>query len=135
MSSTNTTEAGRQFPRTPRSAPRARAFLRERLTAWGITGEAVCTAELLLSELVSNAVRHAPVPPGREIGVRLALDDGILRLEVADTDDRRPEPRPAEAHAEDGRGLAIVSALAEGWGWVPRAHGIGKTVWAELKIR
>ncbi|MFI2211000.1 ATP-binding protein [Streptomyces sp. NPDC020141] len=133
MSHTHSVEARWRLPRSARSAGRARALLRERLAAWEISGEAAENAELLLSELVANAARHAPLPPGREIGVRLVHADGMLRLEVADADARRPEPRTAAADEEGGRGLALVAALAERWGCAPRPYGIGKTVWAELK--
>lgn len=128
-------EAGWQLPHSPRSAGRARALLREQLMAWMVEGEVAETAELLLSELVTNSIQHARVPSGREIGVRLARYDGKLRVEVADANNRHPEPRSAEADDESGRGLALVVALAERWGCCPRRHGIGKAVWAELKIR
>ncbi|GAA2228609.1 hypothetical protein GCM10010232_13330 [Streptomyces amakusaensis] len=135
MSVTHTVEAGWPLPHSPRSAGRARALLRERLADWGIAGETADDASLLLSELVANAVRHTPAPDGRGIGVRITLGDGTLRLEVADADGRRPEPREAAAEEEDGRGLALVRALAERWGCGERAQGAGKTVWAELKAR
>ncbi|GGZ57444.1 hypothetical protein GCM10010387_59280 [Streptomyces inusitatus] len=137
MSVTHTVEAGWPLPHSPRSAARARALLRERLADWGIAGETADDASLLLSELVANAVRHAPAPSpdGRGIGVRISLGDGVLRLEVADADDRRPAPRKAASDEEDGRGLALVGALAERWGCGERARGGGKTVWAELKAR
>ncbi|MFI1887369.1 ATP-binding protein [Streptomyces jumonjinensis] len=135
MSFSDTVETSWQFPRTPRTAGSARSLLREQLAAWRITGDAVDTAELLLSELVANAIRHANVPGGDELGVRLAYGDGMLRVEVSDTDSRRPEPRVAEADDEGGRGLFLVSALSERWGCDPQRHGAGKTVWVELKTR
>ncbi|GHH83174.1 ATP-binding protein [Streptomyces sulfonofaciens] len=121
-----------QLPRTPRSAGRARALLRSQLAAWGIAGEPAETAELLLSELVTNAVRHAGTPRGREIAVRLARYEGRLRVEVADADDRRPLPRTADLDDTGGRGLRLVHLLAERWGCCPRRYGIGKAVWAEV---
>jgi anti-sigma regulatory factor (Ser/Thr protein kinase) len=127
-------EAAWQLPRSPHSAGRARALLREQLAAWNVEGEVAQTAELLLSELVTNSIQHAYVPRGREIAVRLARYDGMLRVEAADANNHRPAPRSAEADDEGGRGLALVVALAERWGCCPRRHGIGKAVWAELKI-
>ncbi|MBT2395441.1 ATP-binding protein [Streptomyces sp. ISL-100] len=137
MSITNTVEVGWRLPHSPRSAGRARALLRRQLSTWKIRGEVADTAELLLSELVTNSLQHARIPRGRQIGVRLARYDGMLRVEVADANHRRPEPRSAEAGAVDehGRGLAIVAALAERWGCCPRRNGIGKSVWAELKVQ
>ncbi|GHE55675.1 hypothetical protein GCM10018785_26340 [Streptomyces longispororuber] len=127
-------EAKWQLPRTPRTAGRARALLRAQLAAWKIDGDVADTAELVLSELVTNSVRHAYVPAGREIGVRVARRDGCLRIEVADAGSGRPAPCVARADDEHGRGLALVVALAERWGCRPRAYGIGKAVWAELGL-
>ncbi|WP_225822759.1 ATP-binding protein [Streptomyces naphthomycinicus] len=128
------TEVRWRLPHGPRSAGRARALLRTQLTEWKIDGEVADNAELLLSELMGNAIRHARRPPGREIGVRLAQYDGRLRVEVADANSGRPVPRTAEADDEQGRGLAIVTALALRWGCCPRRHGIGKATWAELLL-
>lgn len=92
-------------------------------------------AELLLSELVTNAVTHARVSPGREVWVRCALwEDGPLRVEVMDADTRMPARRGEEPSPEDetGRGLRIVSELADRWDTTARPYGIGKTVWFEL---
>ncbi|MFD9907632.1 ATP-binding protein [Streptomyces sp. NPDC059063] len=123
-----------QMPRSPRSAGRARALLREQLTAWKIDGEVADTAELLLSELVTNSIQHAHVPAGREIGVRIAHYEGLLRIEVADANTKQPAPCEARADDEGGRGLALVIALSERWGCCPRAYGIGKAVWVELRL-
>jgi serine/threonine-protein kinase RsbW len=123
-----------QLPRTPRSAGRARALLRTQLSAWSVHGEPAATAELLLSELIANAVRHSGAPRGRDIGVRFARYGRTLRVEVADAGERLPVPRTAAADDEGGRGLALVGALAERWGHCPRRHGIGKAVWAEVGI-
>lgn len=118
----------------PRSAGRARALLRAQLTDWNIDDDIADTAELLLSELMSNAIRHARTPTGRQIGVRVAQYDGRLRVEVADANNARPERRRAKADDEQGRGLAIISALAARWGCCPRLHGIGKATWAEIPL-
>ncbi|MFE7117966.1 ATP-binding protein [Streptomyces sp. NPDC057654] len=127
-------EANHRFPRHRKSVGRARAALREQLAIWGVTDEPAETAVLLLSELVTNAVEHAKASPGREIGTRFGLYEGVLRLEVADANDDLPVPRPAADDDENGRGLALVSALADRWGTCPRRDGIGKRVWVELKI-
>lgn len=134
MPNINIVEVGWRLPRSPRSAGRARALLRKQLFMWEVRDEVAETAELLLSELVTNAIRHARTPAGRDIGVRLARYDGMLRVEVADANNHRPEPRSADADEEGGRGLVLVAALAERWGHCPRRHGIGKSVWAELKM-
>ncbi|KUF17452.1 hypothetical protein AT728_15720 [Streptomyces silvensis] len=104
------------------------------MTAWKVDGEVTDVAQLLLSELVTNSIQHAYVPAGREIGVRVTRAEGRLRIEVADANGEQPAPRSARAEEESGRGLALVIALAERWGCHPRAYGVGKAVWAELRL-
>lgn len=118
----------RGFAGAARSVPEARAFVRELLTAWGFTAGAddvlVC-----VSELVSNAVRHA-VPDGGSFLVRVGVTSTGLRIEVCDPSPLLPRvrrPDPAEVH---GRGLLLVDTLAAGWG-VERLNW-GKVLWAEL---
>ncbi|GAA1413946.1 ATP-binding protein [Streptomyces thermospinosisporus] len=123
-----------RLPSGPRSAGRARELLRTQLAEWQVDGDAADTAELLLPELTSNAVRHARTPPGRQIGVRIALYEGRLRVEVADADTRPPTARTVPVDSTEGRGLGIVGVLAVRWGWCPRRHGIGKAVWAEVQL-
>ncbi|MFD8096380.1 ATP-binding protein [Streptomyces malaysiensis] len=121
-----------RLPRHPRSVGRARQRLRQELTAKRISTDMLATAELLLSELVTNAVQHAHVPPGREIQVRYELSDSHLRVEVADASDEQPEQCAADNDDERGRGLLLVDALATKWGVSPR-NIIGKVVWFELR--
>lgn len=129
-----------RYPRTPHSVGRSRGDLRAQLAVWGVAPDDVATAELVLSELVTNAVQHAGNPPGRQVGLGFGLDAhrGVLRLEVADACTALPRPRSAELapdpDSESGRGLLLVTALADDWGVTPRPYGIGKTVWAELKL-
>ncbi|MCY0948938.1 ATP-binding protein [Streptomyces sp. H27-S2] len=123
-------------PRGPRAPGRARMLLRAQLGAWKVDAGVAGTAELVLSELVTNAVRHARAPHGRDIGVRLVRRSGTLRVEVADAGPPvELAAREAAEGDERGRGLAIVEALASRWGYRPRAHGIGKAVWAEVGLR
>ncbi|MEU6402241.1 ATP-binding protein [Streptomyces sp. NPDC046985] len=123
-----------QLPRSSRSPQRARALLRHQLVEWGIGCDVSLVAELLISELVTNSLLHARVPAGREIGVRIARYDGLLRVEVSDANAARPELREPTAEDEHGRGLALVQALALRWGCCPRRNGIGKATWAELRL-
>ncbi|MYW14443.1 PAS domain S-box protein, partial [Streptomyces sp. SID2955] len=115
----------RRFPPETRSAPLARRFVRSALR--GVAPEVVDTAELLTSELVTNAVLHART----EVEVRIWSHEGQVRVRVGDGRPDRPlvprEPRP---YAGTGRGLAVVEELASSHG----AHvGEGrKTVWFEL---
>ncbi|MFJ6560515.1 ATP-binding protein [Streptomyces sp. NPDC091412] len=123
-----------RFPRHARSVGRARLLLREQATSWKLPDGVTETAVLLLSELMTNAYRHAKAP-GREIRARCVLsDDGRLHISVTDANDVLPMPREASPEDESGRGLALVEALADDWGAEPRPGGIGKTVWFELEL-
>ncbi|MFJ8542568.1 ATP-binding protein [Streptomyces sp. NPDC093586] len=133
----DSTEFAMAFTSTPRGARLARLFVAHCLNAWGhpYDGHVNETLTLITAELCANAVRHGRVP-GRDFHVRLAAeaDGGRLRLEVSDT---RVERRPvvavlAEPDAESGRGLLLVTALADDWGVTDRRGGPGKTVWATL---
>ncbi|MEU9279234.1 ATP-binding protein [Streptomyces sp. NPDC048341] len=123
-----------RLPRSRRSVPRSRAALHAVLGGWGVGQDVLESAELILSELVTNALR-VPVPSGRQVGVRIvrASADGLLRLEVSDAGPGTPEVRAPGEEATGGRGLLLVAATAHRWGVEKRAGGIGKTVWAELK--
>ncbi|GAA2119308.1 ATP-binding protein [Streptomyces synnematoformans] len=122
------------FARHPKSPGRARDVLRIQLARWQVDSRTAETAVLLLSELVTNAVRHGRVPPGRRVGTRFTLDTGALRIEVADANNDLPLPRIAGVDDESGRGLALVDALADDWGTYRRPNGIGKCVWVRLRL-
>ncbi|MFJ3529522.1 ATP-binding protein [Streptomyces sp. NPDC090132] len=126
-------EANFRLTRCRSSVPRARAMLRARLGEWR-AGESVSECgELVLSELVTNAVR-VPAPGDRLVGVRIECRGRgeFLRLEVSDAGEGRPEVRQPGELDKGGRGLLLVEALAHRWGVDERRAGIGKTVWAEL---
>ncbi|WP_435241121.1 ATP-binding protein [Streptomyces cucumeris] len=123
-----------RLPRHPRSVGRARVLLREQARSWDLPEEVTETAALLLSELMTNACRHARVSPGREVRARCVVRDEKLRVEVSDASDVMPQPRQAAPEDESGRGLALIAALADGWDAERRPCGIGKTVWFELKL-
>jgi anti-sigma regulatory factor (Ser/Thr protein kinase) len=124
------------LPRHRKSAGVARRLLRDFLAGHSSGEQYAEVGELLLSELVTNAIAHAHVPPDRLILVRFALNDGTLRIEVHDADnDRRPVTEPAAApdwDRESGRGLFLISELSERWGCDPRPCGIGKIVWCVI---
>ncbi|MFC9426180.1 ATP-binding protein [Streptomyces sp. NPDC056987] len=128
------TEVTFRLARRRSSVPRARAVLRAVLEGWGVGRDVAETGELILSELVTNALR-ARAPHDRQVGVRIvrSAEDGLLWLEVSDAGAGRPEVRAPGRDETCGRGLLLVEALAECWGVRDRAGGIGKTVWARLK--
>ncbi|MGW1808983.1 SpoIIE family protein phosphatase [Streptomyces sp. NPDC002078] len=111
----------------PREVARARRLVRERLLAWGLP-QAVETAELLVSEVVTNAVRHAVSEP---VGLRVVRTDALL-FEVTDDEPGLPEMLAAEPYDESGRGLRVVSRLAREWGASGSGHR--KTVWFEQAL-
>ncbi|MET9793672.1 ATP-binding SpoIIE family protein phosphatase [Streptomyces canus] len=114
------------LPEDPRAARQARAFVRERLDAWGLDELAV-TTELLASELVGNVIRHAEGP----IRLRL-LNSRSLTCEVYDGSLSTPRIRHAAYTDEGGRGLQLVSALSRRWG--ARYLRDGKCIWTEQDI-
>ncbi|MGW5970179.1 ATP-binding protein [Streptomyces sp. NPDC055186] len=123
-----------RLPRHARSVGRARALFREQAASWELPQDMTDTAELLLSELMTNAYRHAKVPAGREIRARCELTDNRLRITVTDADDTLPSPATACPDDESGRGLALVETLADDWGAELRKSGVGKTVWFEVAL-
>ncbi|WP_282694142.1 SpoIIE family protein phosphatase [Streptomyces sp. CC208A] len=114
------------LPREPRSVGRARELARDRLTAWGLD-PLVDTVELLVSELVTNALRYGE----GEIRLRL-LRDRTLVCEVWDAGLVQPRRRRAKDTDEGGRGLQLVGLLSASWG--SRRTPRGKTVWFELAL-
>ncbi|MEU9043536.1 MULTISPECIES: ATP-binding protein [unclassified Kitasatospora] len=124
------------FPRLPRSAGRARIRFLRMAFEWEVPVDSAETALILLSELVTNACRHARSPRDRMIGVRVLLPtSSLLRIEVSDANPELPTLRHATPEDESGRGLELVAALATSWGAHPRGEGyIGKTTWCELAL-
>ncbi|MFJ9456401.1 ATP-binding protein [Kitasatospora sp. NPDC101447] len=120
-----------RLTRHRKSAGTARSHLRAFLA--GVPGgdALVDDAQVVLDELVTNAVTHARVPRGRRIGIRFEMVRDHLRLEVHDASSEKPAIRPSTgADSESGRGLCLVEALSVEWGFMPRPEGIGKIVWA-----
>ncbi|MFF8600687.1 ATP-binding protein [Streptomyces sp. NPDC015232] len=114
--------------------PLARRRLLGALEEWGLT-EAAEAAALVLSELLTNAVRHGRVR-GREIETRFVRLPGGLRIEVHDASERRPMMALPQDGAEGGWGLPLVEVLAARWGVCdrPAPGSVGKLVWAELVV-
>ncbi|MFD3497817.1 ATP-binding protein [Streptomyces sp. NPDC058676] len=113
----------------------ARAFTRDTLHCWSL-GHRSDDAVLVITELAANAVAHA-VPRAAagepEVWLGLLLDPGHVVLTVSDSGDNTPAFTGGDTTdlREHGRGLCIVDALAEEWGWTLKPPA-GKTVWARL---
>lgn len=121
--------ATHQFPNDQRAPGESRRFTRETLAGWGL-GELSEVAELLVSEMVTNAVGHAA--SGGAV-VMCRTDSGI-RVEVSDSGAGEVRPRSAEPHDVGGRGMAIVATLSSRWGVTTESAdgAAAKTVWFEL---
>ncbi|MDV9174366.1 ATP-binding protein [Streptomyces sp. W16] len=119
-----------QLSSTPRGARLARLLATEQLRTWGLPLD---PARQLVAELATNASTHGRVP-GRDFRLTLYVIANTLRIEVTDTrGDRPPRPQDATTDGESGRGLLLVDALADRWGWSPSRRP-RKTVWAELNV-
>ncbi len=123
MQATQTAET--VFPAVPESVGAARHFTRAALGRHQIDPGIIDTATLLVSELATNAVVHA----GSTIRLRIGVGDDI-RVEVRDASDDGPVVVEFEPDRESGRGLAIVTTLADSWDWKPLPSG--KVVWFAL---
>ncbi len=110
----------------PQTAGRARRLVRRALDRWGLD-DLSDAVELLVSEIVTNAVRYA----GRPITLRLLRTD-VLRCEVGDDAPQLPRMRHAGTQDENGRGLFLVHRLAQRWG--ATRLSAGKVVWFELPL-
>ncbi|WP_104783118.1 MULTISPECIES: ATP-binding protein [Streptomyces] len=128
-----------RFPSSPHGAQLARRHAVRWMEQGGYppASDATCAVALVVGELAANAVRHGRVP-GRDFGLRLALDRAadLLRIEIADAASAKRLPTAAPSshpEGESGRGLLLVDALAARWGSAPR-RPVGKTVWAELRL-
>ena len=118
--------AGAQSGRT------ARKFTRNTLREWGLASLAD-DAEAIVGEFVANAVSHAArsVESGQPLGLRLLRRTGEVMCAVLDPSDIAPVLRRPDRDEEAGRGLQMVDALSDVWGWSP-VTGRGKAVWAIL---
>ncbi|OEJ63474.1 histidine kinase [Streptomyces agglomeratus] len=113
-------------PPDPSAVARVRAAVTAKLTEWDLAEEAF-TTELILSELVTNAIRYAAGP----IRVRLIRDRSLI-CEVSDGSSTSPHLRQAANTDEGGRGLFLVAQFADRWG--TRYTGDGKVIWTEQPL-
>jgi serine phosphatase RsbU (regulator of sigma subunit) len=113
-------------PPDPAEVAHFRQAATEQLTAWGLD-EAAFVTELVVSELVTNAIRYGEPP----IQLRLIRDRALI-CEVFDGSSTSPHLRRAHAYDEGGRGLLLVAQLTQRWG--SRQTGSGKTIWCEQPL-
>jgi anti-sigma regulatory factor (Ser/Thr protein kinase) len=114
----------------PGAVPRARHHARRVLADWdlGALGE---PAELVVSELVTNAIQACPAARvRRRVRLQLASDRARVLIEVQDGSPQPPVPADATAEDESGHGLCLVEAMSAAWDWYPHRASGGKVVWA-----
>ncbi|WP_055587678.1 SpoIIE family protein phosphatase [Streptacidiphilus griseoplanus] len=114
------------LPSDPAMVLDARTLATDKLADWGLT-DILFTAELVVSELVTNAVRYGRPP----IRLRLIRDSALI-CEVSDGSSTSPHLRRARLDDEGGRGLFLIAQLTQRWG--TRYSGTGKTIWAEVPL-
>jgi anti-sigma regulatory factor (Ser/Thr protein kinase) len=110
---------------------------------WNL-GSVSDSVEIVVSELVTNAIRASTSPDGRpkydaktglwRVGLRLSSDRAHVRIEVWDQSLRRPAAKAVGPDDESGRGLMLVEALCERWDCAVHSSCDGKVVWAELGV-
>ncbi|MFG2131004.1 ATP-binding protein [Streptomyces sp. NPDC048751] len=118
------------IPNDPRAVPICRRTLRLILTAHGLP-HLTEAAELLATELITNAVQHTKGPAA----IRLHATHDTLRIGVWDSDPNPPRPaQDSTPDSEGGRGLTLVLTCADAWGWTEHrdSAGTGKYIWCEL---
>ncbi|MEU9026458.1 ATP-binding protein [Streptomyces sp. NPDC048383] len=128
---------------TPNAVAWARRHTVDILRTWSFPTEGTEVARLLVSELATNAIRHArppgtaatdPAVPGT-ILLRMWPTNGGIVLLVGDNDPQLPVPRRPSNSATGGRGLLLTAAMASRWGYYSRHPHPGKFVWAEIPAR
>lgn len=115
---------GWDLPAGPAVVGKARQLVTETLAEWDMADFAD-EVTLIVSELVTNAIVHAAPP----ISLTLQTAGPAVRGAVTDHGETWPLVHPADEEDEHGRGLGIVSLVAEEWGVTPQPDGSGKTVW------
>jgi len=117
-----------ELPHLPNAVPQARGLIRTCLGSADLPEDAIGTAELLVSELVTNAVKYGAAP----VWLLIELRPGLVHASVSDSCTELPRRRGADPDAEGGRGLLVLDALASSWGAV--SAGSGKYLWFDLEV-
>jgi len=117
----------------PTAVPCARLHARHLLWEWGLNGLAA-DAELVVSELVTNAVKATAGQQQAAIRLQLSSDNTRVLVEVWDADPQPPVPEHSpDPEEEGGRGLLLVAMLSTRWDWYLTQEPSGKVVWCELE--
>jgi anti-sigma regulatory factor (Ser/Thr protein kinase) len=115
------------FPAATVAAPLARRLITRACAEWSLL-DLSDVAQLVVTELVANAVRHT----GGDVVLVVSMRGGQFRISVADDDPRAPRTALPDPHDEHGRGLMMIESLGVDWGSAP--VGKGKVVWARMAV-
>ena len=120
-----------RIPWAPSAAPRIRKELVQDLVSRAVPNDVIDEAEIVVSELVANAIRHAKPLTDGSIRVHWKVKNNVVEVEVSDGGGPTvPRAAPPNTWAPGGRGLRIVRSLAHEWGVIEEPNG--RTVWASL---
>lgn len=120
-----------RVPHSPASVPDTRRAVVADLRARDLPADVVDEAEIAVSELLGNAIRHASPLPDGAVRVHWMVRGGVVELDVTDGGSpTQPKPVHAGTYATNGRGLRIVRSLAHEWGVLDDDRG--RTVWVSL---
>ncbi len=120
-----------RVPWGPHAVPHIRRLVVEDLQALDVSDQVVDEAEIVVSELAANALRHARALTDGTMRIRWKVKAGVVEVEVSDGGGPTvPRPAPPAVWATSGRGLRIVRSLAHEWGVTEDKSG--RTVWASL---
>ena len=117
------------------AVPCARLHARQVLWEWGVLRSLGEGAELLVTELVTNAVKASrAMTQAFPVRLWLASDSAQVLILVSDASPEPPVRMDTSDEAENGRGLMLVEAISEQWGWYFREDNDGKFVWATVRL-
>ncbi|WP_271221708.1 ATP-binding protein [Streptosporangium carneum] len=110
----------------------ARRFVRDTATDWNVVAHVPEIAELLVSELVANAIAHNTAGVSRASAIRVTVgrEKNLMTVDVHDSSTRIPRMRRAARLGTSGRGLGVVQALSHDWGWTLNPYG--NSVWLQI---
>ena len=124
-------QAGIELSALPDAVPDARRYVRDIATLWGLVVAEIDDAQLITTELLTNAIKASQMIAESAVKLRMRWRRQALRIELWDGSDEPPEICSPTLEAEYGRGLFLISAIASAWSF-HRCAGGGKVVWAEL---
>jgi anti-sigma regulatory factor (Ser/Thr protein kinase) len=125
--------SGFELPALQTSVAEARRRVRDQMRGWAFPSDVCDTAQLLVSELVTNAVVHTDT---ESVECRLRAMGRRVRIEVCDRGSQTSAPLPCWASPDDehGRGLLLVDTLSDEWGVDSERHRPGRVVWVTLGV-